>query len=92
MTKAELIEKVEGLEDKVERLNEERNQLLRSNKKMVQLLMELEEVLDHTLDADQLHQQHGSDLDVAESIDIDRINEQAMAVQQRLNELSERNI
>lgn len=91
MDKSNLVQKVKDLKQKVNRLNKERNELLRSNKKMVQLLVALEEVINHSDPSDQYNQRHEPTMSASNPIDLDHINEQAMAIQRRLDELSQRN-
>ena len=82
--------KLQRLDSKIERLKEERNRLLYSNMKMVNLLTELEEFLDHEMRIGKIDRSEFTgeySPDSSTKLDIEEIETQIKQVEQIIQEV-----
>lgn len=87
-----LNEKLQKLDKKVERLKEERNKLLYSNMKLVDLLTEMQEFLEHEIRIGKIDKSDlasESSLGASQNLDIHEIETQIESVETEISKLEE---
>lgn len=92
MSEDDLVRKMENLQTKIERLNRERNTLLRSNKRLVTLLGEMESFIQHNVEIGRISERQLSGdtaLDSSEELDFDRMRSQVERIESEIHRFRE---
>ena len=84
-----ITEKLQDLNQKMERLNKERKFLLQSNKQLIELLIELDQFIEHNVRSGKIEERqlHQNSINSSDTIDIEAIKRQIEEAEEALRNL-----